>query len=91
MVIGSIAVYDLIKLSSNSESSVDPIYVSWIQFLLNPVWHDVWKQCSSLESPRGNFYKTQWARQGVNFHLQKSLEIEKTSADKIWSKKDKGI
>ena len=28
----------------------------------------------------------------VNFHLQKSLEIfEKNSADKIWSKKDKGI
>ena len=28
----------------------------------------------------------------VNFHLQKSLEIfEKKSADKIWSKKDKGI
>ena len=28
----------------------------------------------------------------VNFHLQKSLKIfEKKSADKIWSKKDKGI
>ena len=28
----------------------------------------------------------------VNFHLQKSLEIfDKKSADKIWSKKDKGI
>ena len=27
----------------------------------------------------------------VNFHLQKSLEIvDKNSADKIWSKKDKG-
>ena len=27
----------------------------------------------------------------VNFHLQKSLEIfAKKSADKIWSKKDKG-
>ena len=27
----------------------------------------------------------------VNFHLQKSLEIfDKKSADKIWSKKDKG-
>ena len=27
----------------------------------------------------------------VNFHLQKSLEIfGKNSADKIWSKKDKG-
>ena len=27
----------------------------------------------------------------VNFHLQKSLEIfDKDSADKIWSKKDKG-
>ena len=28
----------------------------------------------------------------VNFHLQKSLEIfDKNSADKIWSKKDKGL
>ena len=28
----------------------------------------------------------------VNFHLQKSLEIfNKKSADKIWSKKDKGV
>ena len=28
----------------------------------------------------------------VNFHLQKSLEIfDKNSADKIWSKKDKGM
>ena len=28
----------------------------------------------------------------VNFHLQKSLEFfDKNSADKIWSKKDKGV
>ena len=28
----------------------------------------------------------------VNFHLQKSLEIfDKNSADKIWSRKDKGV
>ena len=28
----------------------------------------------------------------VNFHLQKSLEIsDKNSADKIWSKKNKGL
>ena len=28
----------------------------------------------------------------VNFHLQTSLEIfDKNSADKIWSKKDKGV
>ena len=28
----------------------------------------------------------------INFHLQKSLEIfDKNSADKIWSKKDKGV
>ena len=28
----------------------------------------------------------------VNFHLQKSLGIfDKNSADKIWSKKDKGV
>ena len=33
----------------------------------SPIWHDVWKQekCLSLEPPRGNFYKTQWAGQGV--------------------------
>ena len=44
------------------------------------------------------FYKTRWAWQGVqlaemiNFHLQKSLEIfDENSADKIWSKKDKGV
>ena len=29
---------------------------------------------------------------GVNFHLQNSLEIsDKNSANKIWSKKDKGV
>ena len=29
---------------------------------------------------------------GVNFHLQKSSEIfDNNSADKIWSKKDKGV
>ena len=28
----------------------------------------------------------------VNFHLQKTLEIfGKNSADKVWSKKDKGV
>ena len=28
----------------------------------------------------------------VNFHLQKSLDIlDKNSADKIWSKKNKGV
>ena len=28
----------------------------------------------------------------VNFHLQKSLEFfDRNSADKIWSKKDKGV
>ena len=69
---------------------------------VNPVWHDMWKQekCSPLEPPRGNFYKTQWAGQGVNCVIytidvnfnHKSLEIfEIKSADKIWSKKDKGI
>ena len=41
-----------------------------------------------------HFYKTQWADQinpiDVNFYLQKSLEMfDKTSADKIWSKKKK--
>ena len=69
---------------------------------VNPVWHDMWKQekCSPLEPPRGNFYKTQWAGQGVNCVIytidvnfnHKSLEIfEIKSADKIWSKKDKVI
>ena len=32
------------------------------------------KKCSSLAPPRSIFYKTQWAWQGVNFYLQKSLE-----------------
>ena len=36
-------------------------------FLFNPYWHELWKQekCSSLAPPRGIFYKTQWASQGV--------------------------
>ena len=40
------------------------------------------------------FYKTQWAWQGVKITLlmSKSLEIfDKIPADKIWSKKDKGV
>ena len=65
------------------------------QKLFNPHWHELWKQekCSSLVPPRGIFYKTQWAWQvDVKFHLQKSLAIfDKQSADKVQSKKDKGI
>ena len=44
------------------------------------------KRCSSLEQPRGNFYKTGCQNNSIklNFNLQKSLEIfEKISADKI--------
>ena len=53
------------------------------------------KNGSSLLPPRGIFYRTQWAWQGVklthddvNFYLQKSLEsFDKNSSDKIQSKK----
>ena len=65
----------------------------------NPIWHELWEKekYSSLGPPRGNFYKTQKAGQGlkitwlmsVSFHLQKSFD--KNSAYKIQSKKDKGI
>ena len=37
-------------------------------------------------------FECQINRIDINFYLQKSLEIfEKNSADKIWSKKGKGI
>ena len=43
----------------------------------NPVWHEVWKQekCSSLEFPRGNFYKTWWAEEGVKIIRLMSIVI----------------
>ena len=48
----------------------------------NPVWHNVWKQekCSSLEPPRDNFYKTQWAGQGVKITWFMSIFTSK----KVW-------
>ena len=62
------------------------------QKLFNPHWHELWKQEKSLVPPRGIFYKTQWAWQGVNFHLQKSVKnFDKQSADKVQSKKDKEL
>jgi hypothetical protein len=63
-----------------------------LEITFNPNWHELLKQekCSSLPPPRGIFYKTQWAWQGVKlsrlmsiFHLQKTLEIfDKNSAYK---------
>ena len=61
---------------------------------INSHWHDLWKQekYSSLEPPMGIFYKTQWARQGVKLNQLIYLELfYKNLADKIWTKKDKGI
>ena len=87
------------------ECQVDRERVSWIFIFIfkkpkfNLHWHELWKQekCSSLSPPRGIFYKTQWAWQGVklawlmSIFSSKSSEIfDKNSADKIWSIKDKG-
>ena len=45
----------------------------------------------NLVPPKSKFYKIQWASIGVNFHLQKSLEVFDTnSADKIQSQNYKG-
>ena len=68
-------------------------------FDFNPDWHELWKQekCSSLALPRGTFYKSQWAWQGVKSTplmsiFTSSLEsLDKKSAEKIWSKYDKEI
>ena len=57
----------------------------------NPHWHELWSQeIYSLASPRGLFYKSQWAWQGVKltrlgkFSPSQSLEsLDKNSADKI--------
>ena len=50
--------------------------------LLNHHWHELGKQekCSSLELPRGIFYKTQWAWQGVK--LTKLMSI--FTSKKVW-------
>ena len=47
--------------------SVNMHKISSITNDFKPVWPDVGKQekCSSLEPPRDNIYKTQWAEQGV--------------------------
>ena len=49
---------------------------------LNPHWHELWKQekCSSLAPPRGIFYKTQWAWQGVKLTRLMSIFTSK----KVW-------
>ena len=49
---------------------------------VNPHWHELHKQekCSSLEPPRGIFYKTQWAWQGVKLTPIMSIFTSK----KVW-------
>ena len=49
---------------------------------INPVWHGITKQekCSTLELPRGNFCKTQWAGQGVKITQLISIFTSK----KVW-------
>ena len=62
-----------------------------------PHWHELWKQekCSSLAPPRGILCKTQWAWQDVKLHrlmtFFTSKHVDKYSAEKIWSIKDKEI
>ena len=60
--------------------------------MLNPVWHDVWKQekCSSLEPLRGNFYKTgqgvkiaQWTISSATTFLEKCRKVVR----EIWFEK----
>ena len=48
----------------------------------NPNWHELWKQekGSSLEPPRGMFYKIQWAWQGVKLTRLMSIFTSK----KVW-------
>ena len=87
------------KLISRTRSQVSTlrVYQKCLGMILimnlYPVWHDVGKQekGSSLEPPRGNFYKAQWAVQGVKitqlmsiFTPKKVWKFWKKSADKIW-------
>ena len=60
--------------------------------MLNPVWHDVWKQekSSSLEPLRGNFYKTgqgvkiaQWTISSATTFLEKCRKVVR----EIWFEK----
>ena len=74
------------------------IFVAFSEKLnFNPHWHELWKQekCSFLAPPRGIFYKTQWAWQGVKLTRLMSIFtskiFDKNLPDKIWSKKDKEI
>ena len=47
----------------------------------NPHWHELWSQEKySLASPRGLFYKTQWAWQGVKLTRLMSIFTSK----KVW-------
>ena len=50
--------------------------------ILNLVWHGITEQekCSTLELPRGNFCKTQWAGQGVKINQLISIFTSK----KVW-------
>ena len=67
------------------------------KFRINPHWHEPSKQeiCSSLAPPSGIFCKTQWAWQDVKLHqlmtFFTSKHVDKYSAEKIWSIKDKEI
>ena len=77
----------IVKITKNSDD--------W----LNPNWHELWKQekCSTLAPPRGIFYKTQWAWQGVKLTRLMSIFTSKKvwkflikiQLPKIWFKKDK--
>ena len=61
---------------------------------INPNWHELREQEKhySLAPRRSTFYKTQWAWQGVKFTSKKVWKFfDKISADKIWSKKGKGV
>ena len=66
-------------------------------YIINPNWHELRKEenCSSLAQflyDSMSFAGCQINPIDVNFQLQKRLEIfDKTLADKIGSKKDKGV
>ena len=55
------------EIDRPTAKSCDSCCCCWPSTWLNPHWHELWKQekCSSLAPPRGIFYMTQWAFQGV--------------------------
>ena len=50
--------------------------------VFNPHWHELWKQekFSTFAPPRGIFYKTQWAWQGVKLTWLMSI----FTSQKVW-------